>query len=101
MNKIKLNDGQWFDKDEAALFEGQQPEDESPPSENLYLTRLGSWVLNRDDKTGTLNHYSTITERQSANFFIRNIYDDDEIPDKLLNTVENLRSLGDVSEIEV
>ena len=101
MTRIALTDGsgKWFDIDKAEKFsdasywDGSNNVSKSASQYNhhaLYRTASGKWVLNFWSQwQGTRETYEEITDQEAAEWFAINEYDDDDIPEELLNVVKD------------
>ncbi len=108
MNRISLTDesGQWFDIDSATSFEDKTFWDGSNHisktagqhnSHTLYRTASGKWVLGFTSQwQGTNDSYEHLSDKQAAKWFMKNEYENDEIPAELLELLAD-----DIAELEL
>ncbi len=108
MARIALTDGtgKWFDVDKAQEFkedvywDGNNNVSKSAGQychHHLYRTKSGRWVLNRWSQwQGTPETYIEISDQEAAAWFMKNEYDNDDIPGDLLALLAH-----EIKELEV
>jgi hypothetical protein len=93
--------GQYFDSDKAKRFDegsfwnGNNHISKVTGSqwnhEMLYLTASGKWVRNTYSQfQGSTETYEIITPADAAEWFVKNEYKDEEIPESLKDIIANL-----------
>lgn len=94
MSRVRIDNekGRWFDSEKADKYEEKTYWDGSNHiskatgsqwnHEAIYITKGGVFVLNIwSQYQGSREIYETITKEQAAEWFIKNEYEDDAIPD--------------------
>lgn len=93
--------GKWFDPDKAKIFREDTYHDGSNfiskatgsqwYHENMYLTKSGKYILNSwSNYQGTTETYELISKEEAAEWFVKNEYDNDHIPEELYYLLENM-----------
>ena len=108
MARIALTDGtgKWFDVDKAQKFKDAEDWDGNNNismsageycHHMLYRTASGRWILDRWSQwQGDNETYTEITDQEAAEWFMKNEYEDSDIPDDLLTLLAD-----DIKELEV
>ena len=101
---ITKNEGKgvrWFNADQATMYPGclyflgkiafSKSTDSTESHESLYLTKHDTWIL-REYDTDNLSRasYSVISKNEAAKWFVKNEYEDKDIPFSVLDNVMNL-----------
>lgn len=97
MNRIAISEngektGRWFDSEKAECFKedtfwnGSNRISKSTGSqwhhEAIYVTKSGVFILNKySDFQGSRDTYEIIEKEEAAEWFVKNEYSDDEIPE--------------------
>ena len=102
MSRIRITDsGRWFDNEKAKSYNentfhngsnfiskatGSQWEHET-----IYITKNGVFILNHWSQfQGSVETYKIISKADAAEWFVKNEYSDDEIPDIFNEEVASL-----------
>lgn len=106
MKRIALTDGsgRWFDAEKAEFFkeysyhDGRNWISSATGSqwihEAIYVTKGGLFILNRwTNYQGSRETYEEITKAQAADWFAKQEFCDDCMPEELLEDVENLEMI--------
>ncbi len=101
MKRIALTDGsgKWFDESKATRFDHHTYWDGNNSvsmsagpraGDRLYRTASERWIKNTwSQYQGVRETYEEITDQEAAEWFAVNEYDDDDIPEELLNVVKD------------
>jgi len=101
MKRVAINNGTWFDMDKAAKFEENSYHDGSNyiskatgsqwDHQNIFLTTGGTFILNSwSNYQGKPETYEIISNEEAAEWFVKNEFQDAEIPEVLKEFVANL-----------
>lgn len=105
MKRVSLINGKWFDLQKAEKFQentfwnGSNQISKITKSQfehqDLYLTASGVWVLNTwSNYQNSIETFEQIEIKQVAEWFVKNEFSDDDIPDNVLKLIkEELKSL--------
>ena len=99
--KVTVKTGQWFDLDKATTYNehtkwnGKNQISKATGVEHyhecLYVTKGGLFILNSwSNWQGSPDTYIVISKKEAGEWFAKNEYNDEEIPEILLDVINTL-----------
>lgn len=101
MKRISITDGngKWFDASKAMCYEENyifngreyisEATNDKRENEQLYITEKGQYILNHSSCwQGVADTYRELTMNEAANWFAKQSFKEEEIPESLINLVK-------------